>query len=204
MNDRSATAPAASASDGRDTRTSSGAAGLAVRPSTARVATTWSGSTRTYTADGGRSSSTSVCATAGPDQRRLVELGREDHRVEDPDDRERPAAERHVDAVGERADAEPPGGRRAEHDRRVALRRRVEPPPLADRRGHRVEQVEVGRDHGDAAGLALGDLVGPAHGRVDRAGRPRPRSRWGCGRSSRPTRRAACPRRRRAPARARP
>ena len=66
-----------------------------------------------------------------PDERGLVELGREDDGVEDPDDRERPAPDPHVDAVGERADAEPSRGRRPEHDRRVALRspRRATVPP---------------------------------------------------------------------------
>jgi hypothetical protein len=67
-------------------------------------------------------------------------------------------------------DAEPLGRLGAEHHHRVVGGRRVQEPAGGDRPAEGVEQVRVGGEHADAAGLGLRDLVAAAHGGVDRPG----------------------------------
>ena len=89
-----------------------------------------------------------------------------------------------------RHDAQPLGGHRPEHHRRVALGGGVEEPARPHRAPQHPEQVGAGRLHRDPARLRLGDEVGAADG-------GRTRSRWRsptpparCARSCPPTPRA--------------
>ena len=87
---------------------------------------------------------------------------------EDADHREPAAAE--PDLAAGAGDAEPLGRVGAEHHRRVAGGGPVQEAPVGQLPAEGAEQRRVGRQHADAAGLDLGDLVGAVHGGVGVAG----------------------------------
>ena len=102
------------------------------------------------------------------DQRRRVDVGGQRRRLEDADHGEPLPAEPHprrrVEGVDRRA-----GRRRRRRARRSAAGRRVvEEPAVGELAADRVEHVDVGGDHDDAAGDGLVDEVGAPHRRVDR------------------------------------
>ena len=136
------------------------------------------------------------------DQRGEVQLGRQRHRGEDADHGEPATTQPDLCLRTGGADAEPFGGGRAEHHRRIAGGGRVEPGTAGHARPDGVEQFQVRRPDTDATGLGGRDPIAAVHIRVGQLRRSRrPAGPGRSGRSSPPTPPATGRRRRRGLAR---